>query len=58
LRRLPLGTPFRQVAAAAEGVCQSLVAHADRFARKPTLIVDASGLGKPVLDFFEAGRFW
>jgi hypothetical protein len=58
IETLPLGTPFKRVAAAAEGVCESLVRHADRFARKPTLIVDASGLGRPVLEFFEASAYY
>ena len=57
IETLPLGTPFRDVAHAAAAVCQRLHYQAGRYGERPKLIVDATGLGRPVLEFFpEGGR--
>ena len=51
LERLPLGTSYPDVAARVAEVCARL---AERVRDKPTLYVDATGLGQPVVDTIRA----
>ena len=50
LERLPLGTSYPQVAARMVQVCAGV---ANRTGRWPTLYVDATGLGRPVVDLIQ-----
>jgi len=47
LERLPLGTPYPEVAARLARVAGGVQ---DRTGRRPTLYIDATGVGKPVVD--------
>jgi len=51
LERLPLGTPYPQVARRLCEICQSVN---QRCGQRPEVFVDATGVGKPIVDILEA----
>ena len=51
LERLELGMPYPQIAERLGGICQSV---AKRCGRQPVVFVDATGVGKPIVDLLEA----
>lgn len=53
LGRLPLGTPYPEVAKRVEKICRQVY---ERSGRAPVLFVDATGVGLPVVDQLRALR--
>lgn len=54
LERLPLGTPYPEVARRVKAVCSGITERS--YGQQPTLYVDATGVGTPVVDVLrEAG---
>ena len=51
LERLPLGTPYPEVARRLGDICQRV---SQRCGRRPTVFVDATGVGQPIVDVLEA----
>lgn len=60
LQRLPLGTPYPEIANRLDGICQQVAA---RSRQRPDVFVDATGVGAPVVDLLreasiDAGFLW
>ncbi|MCH9650805.1 MAG: hypothetical protein K0U98_21435 [Deltaproteobacteria bacterium] len=51
LERLPLGTPYPEIARRLGEICQRVSV---RCGRRPTVFVDATGVGKPIVDVLKA----
>ncbi len=56
LERLKLGTPYPLVVDRLETVCDALIAQAPVAGQLAELVVDVTGLGRPVFDFIEERR--
>ncbi len=55
LERLPLGTPYPEVAQRIDAVVSAVQS---RSGAPPTVLVDGTGVGQPVVDLLQAQRAW